>query len=1061
MKKIIVLILLLALISGNVNACDVYCSTCEDCSSKINLASSWQTICLNANITNYTGTCINPSSFNNKIFDCQENIITGNAFYVSQGASMPAPTYGIFLNNNQNTTIRNCIISGFGNGIALDSSLNDTLINSTTYSNDKGIVLKNSPNNFLRNNTMFNNNYNFNIFNDFYQDIDISNSVDGKAMYYWTNEKNTPANCKNAEINEINNAGFVALISCDNITVKNLNLHNNSHGILLVNTTNSKILNNTINATFGETYINGAGIYLSSSQNNFVMNNILSSNKYGISLDSSFGNRINSNTINLSENGIYLSSSNDNNITNNTINLNENGMYLSSSSYNILTNNTADSNGYGISLYSSLNNNLTNNTITSSTSVGINILNSHSNKILENKILENTKGIMLSTFSFTGTLKNINNTIERNEILYNNIGISSRDSDSIINSNVVCENDFDFNSSNWESSLGHNNTCNNPDGWNDTNKIFGCTNTCKIDCNCSSYNQCMKKSNNSNCPIVTLLKDITLYFSPISFNNKTFDCQGHKIIGNGNNDKRNIGIKDMRESVIKNCIINNFTYGIYLNNNFNTIVNNTLSSNNYGIYLSRSSSNTIINNTIKENSEFDFYIDFYWEPLVGHPQPNYSSEYCNNVLENNIGSGNTLIKFFNHSVNLSNEIVSELILCNADNSNINNVTIAGSNILKNNELFIFLTENSNFTNINSSNNKHGVYIEKSLNNVLTNITTNLNNNYGIYLKNSLNNIISNSKTNLNSNGIFLQTSSNNTIINSTANSNKEYGISIYDSSNNILTNNTANSNIYGIYLYSSPNNTMKNNTMKNNTYNFNINGFEGFISNFYQDIDPSNSVDNKSIFYLTNEKNAWNGCKNTEISELDNPGFLALISCDNITIKNLNLHNNSHGILLVNTTNSKILNNVINSNYYAIHLFSSSNNTLNSNIACENTFLDFYMSYPYSSSYSNTGENNTCKLAAYWKDSETEGCTHSCSGVLCICEIKLGFGGTISRPCNCCTQFDFDSNGITDIFDAVAALEYLSVERNEIFNMNCSDVNNNGIDLIDIFYLIEKLQGLH
>ncbi|CEG13394.1 exported hypothetical protein [groundwater metagenome] len=164
MKKIIVLILLLALISGNVNACDVYCSTCEDCSSKINLASSWQTICLNANITNYTGTCINPSSFNNKIFDCRENIITGNAFYVSQGASMPAPTYGIFLNNNQNTTIRNCIISGFGNGIALDSSLNDTLINSTTYSNDKGIVLKNSPNNFLRNNTMFNNNYNFNIF---------------------------------------------------------------------------------------------------------------------------------------------------------------------------------------------------------------------------------------------------------------------------------------------------------------------------------------------------------------------------------------------------------------------------------------------------------------------------------------------------------------------------------------------------------------------------------------------------------------------------------------------------------------------------------------------------------------------------------------------------------------------------------------------------------------------------------------------------------------------------------------------------------------------------------
>ncbi len=1043
MKKIIGLIFLLALIFGNVNACDVYCLTCEDCNSKINSASSWQTICLNANITNYTGTCINPSSFNNKIFDCRENIIAGNAFYVSEGALMPAPTYGIFLNNNQNTTIKNCIISGFGNGIALYYSLNSTLINSTTYSNDKGIVLKNSPNNFLRNNTMFNNNYNFNIFcsiiNNFYQDIDISNLVDGKAMYYWTNQKNALTNCKNAEINETSDVGFVALISCDNITVKNLNLHNNSHGVLLVNTTNSKILNNTINATLGEMFIKGAGIYLLSSQNNFVMNNILRLNEDGVSLVSSFGNRINSNTINLSGNGIYLSSSNDNNITNNTVN----------------------NNNEGISLFSSSNNNITNNTITSSTSVGINILNSHFNRILENKILENSKGIILSTFFFAGTFKNKNNTIERNEILYNNIGISSQDSYSIINSNVVCENDFDFNSSDWESSLGYNNTCNNPDGWHDTNKAEGCTNTCKIDCNCSSYNQCIRKLNNSNCPIVTLLKDITLKFSPISFNNKTFDCQGHKIIGKSGNNIRDIGIKDISESVIKNCIINNFTYGIYLKNNSNTIVNNTLSSNNYGVYLSRSSSNIIINNTIKENSEFDFYISFYWEPLVGLLKPDYSSEYCNNVLENNVGSGNTPIKFFNHSINLSNEIVSELILCNADNSNINNVTINGNANLKNNGLFVFLTENSNFTNINSSNNKHGFYIEKSSNNVLTNITANLNNDYGIYLKNSLNNSISNSKTNLNNNGIFLQTSANNTIINSTANSNKEYGISTYDSSNSILTNNTANSNIYGIYLSSSSNNTMKNNTMKNNTYNFNIDGFEMFISNFYQDIDKSNLVDNKPIYYWTNEKNAPNSCKNTEISDLDDPGFLALISCDNITVKNLNLHANSHGILLVNTTNSKILNSVINSNYYGIHLFLSPNNTLNSNIACENTFLDFYMSYPYNALYSNTGENNTCKLAAYWNDSGTHGCIHSCSGASCSCKIKFGFRGTISRSCNCCTQFDFDSNSITNIFDAVAALEYLSGERNEIFNINCSDVNNNGIDLIDIFYLIEKLQGLH
>ncbi|PKP59449.1 hypothetical protein CVT91_06685 [Candidatus Atribacteria bacterium HGW-Atribacteria-1] len=1041
MKKIIGLIFLLVLISGNVNACDVYCSTCEDCNSKINLADSWQTICLNTSIQNHTGTCINPSSFNNTIFDCQGNIINGNAFYVSGGISIPGPTYGIYLNQKSNNTIRNCIISGFGNGIALDFSSNNTLINTTTYSNEKGILLKNSPNNYLRNNTMFNNTYNFNIFGpttfNFYQDIDTSNLVDSKPIFYWTNEKNAPNNCKDTVIFDLNNTGFVALISCNNITVKNLNLHANSYGILLVNTTNSKILNNTINATRGEMLIKGAGIYFLNSQNNFVMNNALSLNEYGISLDSSSSNTISDTTINLNgENGISLSSSSNNNITNNSITLNSNGIYLQSSS----------------------NNNITNNTITLN-SMGINILNSHFNKILENKILENTNGITLSTIDFIGTSKNINNTIERNEILYNSIGISSQNSNSIINSNIVCENDFDFNSSNWESSSGYNNTCNNPDRWDDINEA-GCTNACKIDCNCSSYNQCIRKLNNSNCAIVTLLNDITLNLSPFCFTNRIFDCQGHKIIGTNDGGIKNIGIKNIYKSVIKNCIINNFTYGIYLNNNSNTIINNTLSSNNYGIYLSRSSNNTLINNTLKENSEFDFYINFYKEVFfLGPPPPDYSNEYCNNIIENNTGSGNNPIKFFNHSINLSNETLSELILCNADNSKITNITINGNANLKNNGLFVFLTEDSNFTYINSSNNKHGIYLEKSSNNNLTNITVNSNSNYGIYLKNSLNNIIIDAKVNLNNDGIFLLTSSNNTLINSTANLNKEYGIYIQDSSDNILINNTANSNIYGIYmryiyLNYFPNNTMKNNTMKNNSYNFGIDGRQ--ISDYYHDIDTSNLVDGKSIYYLTNE-NALNNCKNFEINETSNAGFVALVSCSNITVKNLNGYNNSHGILLINTTNSKILNNTINSNYYGIHLFLSSNNTINSNICCENTFLDFYNS----SSYSNIGENNTCTLAAYWNDTGALGCAHTCSGTLCICTLKWGLFGKISRSCNCCTQFDFDNNEIIDIFDAVAALEHLSGKRNEIFNMNCSDVNNNGIDLIDIFYLIEKLQSLH
>lgn len=53
-------------------------------------------------------------------------------------------------------------------------------------------------------------------------------------------------------------------------------------------------------------------------------------------------------------------------------------------------------------------------------------------------------------------------------------------------------------------------------------------------------------------------------------------------------------------------------------------------------------------------------------------------------------------------------------------------------------------------------------------------------------------------------------------------------------------------------------------------------------------------------------------------------------------------------------------------------------------------------------------------------------------------------------------KFDFDNNNIIDIFDAVSALENLSDEK-IIYNAECSDVNNNGIDLTDVFYLMERI----
>ena len=52
----------------------------------------------------------------------------------------------------------------------------------------------------------------------------------------------------------------------------------------------------------------------------------------------------------------------------------------------------------------------------------------------------------------------------------------------------------------------------------------------------------------------------------------------------------------------------------------------------------------------------------------------------------------------------------EPILCDADNSNLNNITVAGSSTKNNNGLLVFHTSNTNLSNINSSNNYYGITI---------------------------------------------------------------------------------------------------------------------------------------------------------------------------------------------------------------------------------------------------------------------------------------------------------------------------------------------------------------
>jgi len=78
--------------------------------------------------------------------------------------------------------------------------------------------------------------------------------------------------------------------------------------------------------------------------------------------------------------------------------------------------------------------------------------------------------------------------------------------------------------------------------------------------------------------------------------------------------------------------------------------------------------------------------------------------------------------------------------------------------------------------------------------------------------------------------------------------------------------------------------------------------------------------------------------------------------------------------------------------------------------------------------------------------------THQCKNLTC-----LGNQRAFNHTCIDCSSYDFDNNNITDIFDAVYLLEYISGEKKDI-SPGCADVDNNGIvDLFDVAYILYYL----
>jgi parallel beta-helix repeat protein len=256
--------------------------------------------------------------------------------------------------------------------------------------------------------------------------------------------------------------------------------------------------------------------------------------------------------------------------------------------------------------------------------------------------------------------------------------------------------------------------------------------------------------------------------------------------------------------------------------------------------------------------------------------------------------------------------------------------------------------NVTITNMEIGDFLYGVYLCSSLSNSVSgnNLT---NNYYGIRFRDSLNNHVSGNNIRSSFYGIWLTGSSNNTINENNITANYNDGIWLSGSSdyNNVSGNNIRN-NGHGIRLDDYSNNMFRNNDVSGNEHNFGVYG--SLLQEFIQDIDDSNTVNGKPVYYWVNRR---------DMAVPLDAGWIALVNCTRITVKNVDLTKNGQGILLASTTYSTITKNNITNNIHGIWLSGSSNNTINENNITENAGNGIYLYYsPNNTFYHNNFINN-------------------------------------------------------------------------------------------------------
>jgi parallel beta-helix repeat protein len=337
------------------------------------------------------------------------NTIFRNEIIGFKGSGLYGVPTGIWVSSSNNNRIEaNNVTSNIYFGILVQaSSTNNIIVGNTITGNGVGLALDYCPNNSLRNNRIYGNDHNFklghNTFAQFIQDIDNSNTIEGKPMCYWIGHNNETVP---------SDAGFVALGNCTNITVENLTISHGYDSITLINTNESVITNNYLSNC-------GNGIFLKCCQNTTVTQNTVSGNSdSGIGTTSCDEIVIAENSIDQCNFGISPAGQTSNHsggrgstnlviFRNNITNCNP-GIYFSLSSNNLISQNLFRGNAYGVNLVASSKNNFTENTFIENSGGALRISDAYNNTFLHNNFIDNELDSQVLTQWYFGSIYETN-----------------------------------------------------------------------------------------------------------------------------------------------------------------------------------------------------------------------------------------------------------------------------------------------------------------------------------------------------------------------------------------------------------------------------------------------------------------------------------------------------------------------------------------------------------------------------------------------------------------------------------------------------------------------------